>query len=63
MALLWEVIRLAPNMPDAYHTLGALHENTHEPLKAINFYMIAAHLDPKVSMCCLHADASPVCSL
>ena len=48
MSLLWEVIRLAPNMPDAYHTLGALHENANEPLKAINFYMIAAHLDPKV---------------
>ena len=48
MSLLWEVIRLAPNMADAYHTLGALHENANEPLKAINFYMIAAHLDPKV---------------
>ncbi|KAK9787253.1 hypothetical protein WJX73_002044, partial [Symbiochloris irregularis] len=47
MTLLWDVIRLAPNMPDAYHTLGALHENTHDPRKAINFYIIAAHLNPK----------------
>ena len=53
MTLLWEVIRLAPNMPDAYHALGALHEDANEPLKAINFYMIAAHLDPKVRRPCL----------
>ena len=48
VSLLWDVVRLAPNMPDAYHTLGAVHENIKEPQTAINFYMIAAHLDPKV---------------
>lgn len=48
MTLLWDVIRLAPNMPEAYYTLGALHENANDPRKAINFYIIAAHLDPKV---------------
>jgi general transcription factor 3C polypeptide 3 (transcription factor C subunit 4) len=26
IALLMEVIRLAPNLPDPYHTLGLLHE-------------------------------------
>ena len=45
--LLWDVIRLAPNMPDAYETLGTVHEALGEPLKAINLYMIAAHLTPK----------------
>ena len=48
MEQLWDVIRLAPNMPDAYHTLGMLHEAENDPLKAINLYMIAAHLTPKV---------------
>ena len=37
-------------MPDAYHSLGALHEATGEPLKAINLYMIAAHLTPRVRL-------------
>ena len=48
MEQLWDVIRLAPNMPDAYHTLGMLHEAENDPLKAINLYMIAAHLTPRV---------------
>ncbi|PSC75147.1 general transcription factor 3C polypeptide 3 isoform X1 [Micractinium conductrix] len=44
---LMEVIRLAPNLPDPYHTLGLLHEATAEVKKALDFYMIAAHLTPK----------------
>ena len=31
MEQLWDVIRLAPNMPDAYHTLGMLHEAENDP--------------------------------
>lgn len=45
--LLKEVIRLAPNVPDAYHTLGLVYDTCHDKTKAINFYMIAAHLTPK----------------
>jgi general transcription factor 3C polypeptide 3 (transcription factor C subunit 4) len=43
-----EVIRLAPNLPDPYHTLGLLHEAVGNTKKALDFYMIAAHITPKV---------------
>jgi general transcription factor 3C polypeptide 3 (transcription factor C subunit 4) len=42
--LLLEVIKLSPNLPDPYHTLGLLHEAIGNPRKALDFYMIAAHL-------------------
>ncbi len=54
-----EVIRLAPNAADAYHTIGTIQEAMGNPRKALDFYMIAAHLPPKVCrkpsvpFCCL----------
>lgn len=45
--LLLEVIKLAPNLPDPYHTLGLLHEASNNPRKALDFYMIAVHLTPR----------------
>jgi general transcription factor 3C polypeptide 3 (transcription factor C subunit 4) len=44
-----EVVRLAPNVADSYHTLGLCHEALGDRRKALNFYMIAAHLTPKDS--------------
>lgn len=46
-----EVIRLAPNAADAYHTIGTIQEAMGNPRKALDFYMIAAHLPPKVREC------------
>ncbi|KAH9314690.1 hypothetical protein KI387_023317, partial [Taxus chinensis] len=48
--LLQEVIRLAPNVPDSYHTLALVYISIGDKTKATNFYMIAAHLTPKDSM-------------
>jgi hypothetical protein len=45
--LLKEVVRLAPNVADSYHTLGLLYDAKGDREKALNFYMIAAHLTPK----------------
>jgi general transcription factor 3C polypeptide 3 (transcription factor C subunit 4) len=45
--LLKEVVRLAPNVADSYHTLGLLYDAKGDRDKALNFYMIAAHLTPK----------------
>ena len=56
ITLLMEVIRLAPNLPDPYHTLGLLHEAVGNAKKALDFYMIAAHLTPK---CARHISAHP----
>lgn len=38
---------MAPNLADPYHTLGMLHEAKSDPRKALDFYMIAAHLTPR----------------
>lgn len=46
--LLLEVVRLAPNAPDPYHTLGNIFQVRGDNRKALDFYMIAAHLPPKV---------------
>ncbi len=50
--LLMGVVREVPNLQDPYHTLGLIHEALHEPRKALDFYMIAAHLAPKVRQLC-----------
>jgi tetratricopeptide (TPR) repeat protein len=42
-----EVIRLAPNNPDPYQTLGMIYEELGNERKALDFLMIAAHLSPK----------------
>ncbi|XP_047955109.1 general transcription factor 3C polypeptide 3-like isoform X1 [Salvia hispanica] len=47
ICLLHEVIRLAPNLSDPYHTLGLIYSATDDNKKAMIFYMIAAHLNPK----------------
>ena len=44
IALLLEVIKAAPNLPDAYHTLGLLYEAQGDAPKSVNFFMISAHL-------------------
>ncbi|KAL9171749.1 hypothetical protein ABFS82_03G001400 [Erythranthe guttata] len=45
--VLKEVIRLAPNLSDSYHTLGLIYTAMGDKKRALNFYMIAAHLNPK----------------
>lgn len=45
--ILKEVVRIAPNVADSYHTLGLLYDAKGDRKKALNFYMIAAHLTPK----------------
>ncbi|KAI9115356.1 hypothetical protein K1719_013675 [Acacia pycnantha] len=49
ISILHEVIRLAPNLPDSYHTLGLVYSSLKDYKKAMNFYMIAALLTPKDS--------------
>ena len=46
--LLLEVVRLAPNAADPYRTLGNIYEVRGDHRKALHFFMIAAHLPPKV---------------
>ena len=48
MELLLEVVRLAPNAADPYRTLGNIYEVKGDHRKALHFFMIAAHLPPKV---------------
>ena len=45
--LLVEVVRIAPSLHDSYHTLGLVHESLGNADKAMQFLMIAAHLQPK----------------
>lgn len=45
--ILKEVVRIAPNVTDSYHTLGLLYDAKGDRKRALNFYMIAAHLTPK----------------
>ncbi|GER54884.1 tetratricopeptide repeat (TPR)-containing protein [Striga asiatica] len=47
ICLLKEVILVAPNLSDPYHTLGLIYTAMGDKKKALNFYMIAAHLTPK----------------
>ncbi|CAO2824772.1 unnamed protein product [Amaranthus hypochondriacus] len=49
VSLLTEVVRLAPNLPDPYHTLGLVYNSMGEKKKSIEFYMLAAFLGPKDS--------------
>lgn len=56
LELCTEVIRLAPNTQEAYLTIGTIHEAVGNPRKALDFFMIAAHLPPKVRAA---GDAAP----
>ncbi|KAL6981150.1 hypothetical protein U1Q18_022779 [Sarracenia purpurea var. burkii] len=49
ICVLKEVVRVAPNLPDPYHTLGLIYSAIGDKKKALNFYMLAAHLRPKDS--------------
>lgn len=42
-----EVIRLSPNLPDSYHRLGLIYSQMGDKKRALDFYMLAAHLTPK----------------
>ncbi|KAJ4458522.1 putative transcription factor IIIC-gamma subunit [Paratrimastix pyriformis] len=44
--ILQEVIKKAPSIVDPYHTLGLIYEELGESTKAIEFYLIAAHIAP-----------------
>lgn len=44
-----------PNLADPYNTLGVLHEVLGQPRKALDFYMIAAHMTGKVRGALLYA--------
>jgi tetratricopeptide (TPR) repeat protein len=46
-ALLSEVIRLAPTVPDAYSLLSSVHEARGAHRRALDFAMIGAHLSPR----------------
>ena len=43
ITLLMEVIRLAPGLPHAYHTLGLIYEEMGDVRKALKLFMMAAH--------------------
>lgn len=45
--MFYDVIRLSPNLPDPYHRLGLIYSEMGDKKRALNFYMIAAHLTPK----------------
>lgn len=47
ISLLLDVVKIAPNLPDPYHTLGLLHEQKGDKKKALDLYMIAAHITPR----------------
>ncbi|KAG4973670.1 hypothetical protein JHK87_030491 [Glycine soja] len=48
-AVLREVIRLAPNLHESYHTLGLVYTSLQDYKRAMALYLIAAHLDAKES--------------
>lgn len=52
IALLKAVIKEAPNLPAAWHTMGWVHEARGNIQKALDFFMVSAHLS-KVSFCYL----------
>ncbi|KAH9781975.1 general transcription factor 3c polypeptide 3 [Citrus sinensis] len=49
ISLLKEVVRLSPNLPETYNTLGLAHSALGNHKSAFDFYVIAAHLSPKDS--------------
>lgn len=62
--LLLEVVRLAPEMPHPYQTLGLIYEEMGQPLKALKLFMMAAHLSRRdaqqwrqlASLCIKHGE-------
>ncbi|KAJ4713911.1 General transcription factor 3C polypeptide 3 [Melia azedarach] len=47
ISVLKEVVRLSPNLPETYNTLGLVHTALANYKSAFDFYVIAAHLTPK----------------
>uniref|UniRef100_A0A803KM38 General transcription factor 3C polypeptide 3 n=1 Tax=Chenopodium quinoa TaxID=63459 RepID=A0A803KM38_CHEQI len=47
--ILLEVVQIAPNISDTYHTLGLVHNSMGDKHKAMDFYSIAAIMNPKES--------------
>ncbi|KAK9283298.1 hypothetical protein L1049_011535 [Liquidambar formosana] len=47
ICVLNEVVRLAPNLSDPYHTLGLVYNAIGDRKKALNSYMLAAIFSPK----------------
>lgn len=45
--LLSEVTRLAPKLPDPYHTMGLIYQESGNPCQALQFFVIAATCTPK----------------
>ncbi|XP_051178392.1 uncharacterized protein [Lolium perenne] len=45
--ILHEIVRIAPNLPNAYNLLGSIYRETGETHKAINFVWVAANVAPK----------------
>lgn len=56
IVLLKAVIKEAPNLPAAWHTMGWVHEARGNIQKALDFFMVSAHLS-KVS---LHRVSAPM---
>eukprot|EP00803_Ostreobium_quekettii_P007609 evm.model.scf_98.11 EVM.evm.TU.scf_98.11 scf_98:86739-94967(-) len=44
--LCMDVIRLAPNTADAFHTMGMIMEAKGNPRRALDYFMIAVHMTP-----------------
>lgn len=49
ISVLSQVVLQAPDVPDSYHTLGLVYNAIGDDVKAMGFYMLAAHLMPKDS--------------
>ncbi|XP_038879313.1 general transcription factor 3C polypeptide 3 [Benincasa hispida] len=49
VSILRQVVLQAPDLPDSYHTLGLVYNAIGDDVKAMGFYMLAAHLMPKDS--------------
>ncbi|KAG9131854.1 hypothetical protein Leryth_016565 [Lithospermum erythrorhizon] len=47
ISILKEIILLSPNLPGPYHTLGLIYDAMGDRKRSFNFYMLAAHLQPK----------------
>ncbi|XP_078447572.1 tetratricopeptide repeat (TPR)-containing protein [Wolffia australiana] len=45
--LLKDVLQIAPNLSDVYHTLGLIYNSMGDRKKALTYYMFAAHMAPK----------------
>ncbi|KAL9993105.1 putative tetratricopeptide-like helical domain superfamily [Helianthus debilis subsp. tardiflorus] len=45
--LLKQIIRLVPNLPEPYHTLGLIYKAMGDKKNALNYYDLAARLTPK----------------